>query len=138
MFLIFSERSLNNQVLLTWSYPSIEDEHRKATLNNLEKHQMKYYYFFSNSEWIYVYEKDCKFEGLKSFAICVKGMELEPMKYKKFCTMFWSKYNLCKSGPQLVRMYLANFIFKSNIKENGNLTLSDFSSFKQETCIKGN
>jgi len=124
------EKDTNGNVLLTWSYPLVDDELEPVLLarSNLMEHVVPLPFSYSKykNQWIYMHtqelEKDSKPDALRRvsiFSLCIIKSVFNPEKYAALSKLIASIYAISGDPTKILHCYLS--VTTRGVFEGGNL-----------------
>ncbi|XP_044260743.1 DENN domain-containing protein 10-like [Tribolium madens] len=126
----------NNKNFLSWTYPTVTDEHKKHILSNCFARGVQNEYICGRvqNNWIYINQ----FVSNKTFAIVIVAKEFEPTKYRQLCDILGKKYSKCQNPVELVTLYLNLFTTSGScsLQENGASYVCNFKNYESVTNLK--
>lgn len=136
----------NDQLLMTWTYPTITDTNNKYLLNKIRKLQKSNFVFLRNKKsWIYVTNNDVSeadsnlSKSIKRFSLVIIANDCNPNKYEALGRILSRCY--CKTGNpvELVKPYLSVYTTGAcSTQENGAFLMKDFDNNRNSSIkIKG-
>ncbi|XP_059173996.1 DENN domain-containing protein 10-like [Physella acuta] len=143
------EKDRNNDVLWTWSYPSISQDQReflvsKSGLSNDTGLPINFLYGQWKQKWYYIQIIDVSSEETSltqvvKFAVVLLCRDFNPEKYLILCQIFGRQYKKTGSAASLLESYLSVVTNGScNNDENGKFVINNFSPEQAyaKCCIK--
>lgn len=139
------EKDRNNDVLWTWTYPSVSEVQKSLLLRKCTfdtAYQFLYGRF--RNDWFYiscteVFDSD-NLPGVKQFALILWSKDFNPEKYETLCRILSKTY--CKTGNPAVLLKLYLSVITRGIcttEENGTFLAKDFErnrSYSSGVIIK--
>lgn len=143
------EKDKNNDVLWTWSYPSVSAEQRefliaKSGLGSETPLSVSFLYSQWKQWWYYIHMIDVKAEdtalsGVSQFALILLTKDFNPEKYLSLCKLFSRKYKNSASPVAMLEGYLSVVTRgMCSSDENGKFLVSDYSKQQafSRSCVK--
>ncbi|RZF38158.1 hypothetical protein LSTR_LSTR005519 [Laodelphax striatellus] len=141
------EKDLNNDILWTWTYPSVTELQKKILMQKCTfDANYSFIYGRFRNEWFYltpteVFESD-NLPQLKQFILVLWSKDFNPEKYESLCRMLSKTY--CKSGSPVAVLKLFLSVTTSGVcstEENGTFREKDYELNNGNrngviTCVK--
>lgn len=142
------EKDTNDDVLWTWSYPSVSRDQsslilRKWSLDDDASLETPFVYGQYRGVWYYLLCTDVSVDALlpkvKQFVLVVWAKDFHPEKYEILCRLLSRSYTRTGTPTSLLHLYLCVVTSGScTTKENGTFLVNDFHPKKAylASCIK--
>lgn len=133
------EKDTNNDMLWTWSYPSVTREQsslilRKCSADEDASRETPFVYGQHRGRWYYLLCTDVSVETLpkvKQFVLVVWAKDFHPEKYEVLCRLLGRSYAQTGTPTSLLHLYLCVLTSGScTTKENGTFLVKDFCQKK--------
>ncbi|XP_005105764.1 DENN domain-containing protein 10 [Aplysia californica] len=143
------EKDRNNDVLWTWSYPSVTSEQRefliaKTGFGTENPLSINFVYSQWKQTWYYIYivdvtSEDAALSRVAQFALVLLAKDFNPEKYSTLCRLFSRQYKKTGSPVAMLEGYLS-VVTRGvcNSDENGKFSVSDYSKQQaySRSCVK--
>ncbi|XP_075210927.1 putative DENN domain-containing protein 10 B [Lycorma delicatula] len=139
------EKDINNDILWTWTYPSVTQLQKKILLQKCNFDVVHPFLFGRlRNEWFYlsyteVFESD-NLPWVKHFVLVLWTKDFNPEKYETLCRILSKTY--CKTGtPTAVLLLYLSVVTRGSCttEENGTFLVKDFewnSTYNNGTMVK--
>lgn len=136
------EKDTNGDVLWTWAYPSITNDHRSLVLRKWglqneasSGRQIPFVYGYYESSWYYLHTTEVfdadNLPKVKQFVLVLWTRDFNPEKYEILCRILSKTYCKMGSPTAIVKLYLSVVTRGScSTEENGTFLVKDFEQKK--------
>ncbi|KAG8198303.1 hypothetical protein JTE90_021557 [Oedothorax gibbosus] len=144
------EKDASNDVLWTWSYPSIACELKSLIINkcgllnsldlNHDQHLVPFCYYHHHQYWFYLHLTDMvelpNSHRVKQFVLVLQTQDFNPEKYESLSQILSKTY--CKTGnpAEMLKLYISVLVKGTCLTEdNGTFTVRQFDKTSAYSCV---
>ncbi|GFR01467.1 DENN domain-containing protein 10 [Trichonephila clavata] len=144
------EKDINNDVLWTWSYPSISTEYKTLIINKCGlgnglglshgHHLVSFCYYHHQQSWFYLHLTDV-FEHptllkVKQFVLVLQTRDFNPERYENFSHILSKTYSKTGNPASMLQLYLSVLVRGScSTEDNGTFKIKHFDQIATFLCV---
>ncbi|GFT32289.1 DENN domain-containing protein 10 [Nephila pilipes] len=144
------EKDINNDVLWTWSYPSISTEYKTLIINKCGlgnglglshgHHLVSFCYYHHQQSWFYLHLTDV-FElptllKVKQSVLVLQTRDFNPEKYENLSRILSKTYSKTGNPASMLQLYLSVLVKGTcSAEDNGTFMIKQFDKVTAFSCV---
>ncbi|CAL1267097.1 unnamed protein product [Larinioides sclopetarius] len=144
------EKDVNNDVLWTWTYPSISSEYKTLIINKCGlgnglglshgHHLVSFCYYHHHQSWFYLHLTDV-FElpnllRVKQFVLVLQARDFNPEKYESLSRILSKTYSETGNPANMLQLYLSVLVKGTcSTEDNGTFMVKQFDKVTIFSCV---
>ncbi|GFY51952.1 DENN domain-containing protein 10 [Trichonephila inaurata madagascariensis] len=144
------EKDINNDVLWTWSYPSISTEYKTLIINKCGlgnglglshgHHLVSFCYYHHQQSWFYLHLTDVfdhpTLLKVKQFVLVLQTRDFNPEKYESLSRILSKTYSKTGNPASMLQLYLSVLVRGScSTEDNGTFMIKQFDKIATFSCV---
>ncbi|GFT87749.1 putative DENN domain-containing protein 10 B [Trichonephila clavipes] len=144
------EKDINNDVLWTWSYPSISTEYKTLIINKCGlgnglglshgHHLVSFCYYHHQQSWFYLHLTDVfdhpTLLKVKQFVLVLQTRDFNPEKYENLSRILSKTYSKTGNPANMLQLYLSVLVRGScSTEDNGTFMIKQFDKIATFSCV---